>query len=203
MLVRECNFRDLYHRVCFIECADQVQNLKKVFSVSKRDNGVLAYGYIDHEEGLTFEVLAPARLENGILSRGIGNNEVSMKFRRGSVNDREITLYDDRSVFKEYDEKFKTIDTFFNSGEAVDDTRMITEIDGCRHLDFPDDILAYAVKAGLGTEGVWLRCEGVDKKGIKAKLLNNTEQDFGVKAGDEVRVHPVKDGEDIICIVQL
>ena len=51
MLTKDCNFRDIYHKVCFIECADQIQNLKKVFNVSKKDNGVLAYGYIDHEDG--------------------------------------------------------------------------------------------------------------------------------------------------------
>ena len=56
MLTKDCNFRDIYHKVCFIECADQIQNLKKVFNVSKKDNGVLAYGYIDHEDGFTFEV---------------------------------------------------------------------------------------------------------------------------------------------------
>lgn len=68
----------------------QIQNLKKVFNVSKKDNGVLAYGYIDHEDGFTFEVLTTGKLENGVLSRGLGNDEVSMKFRKSSVNDREI-----------------------------------------------------------------------------------------------------------------
>ena len=68
MLTKDCNFRDIYHKVCFIECADQIQNLKKVFNVSKKDNGVLAYGYIDHEDGFTFEVLTTGKLENGVLS---------------------------------------------------------------------------------------------------------------------------------------
>ena len=85
MLTKDCNFRDIYHKVCFIECADQIQNLKKVFNVSKKDNGVLAYGYIDHEDGFTFEVLTTGKLENGVLSRGLGNDEVSMKFRKSSV----------------------------------------------------------------------------------------------------------------------
>ena len=98
MLTKDCNFRDIYHKVCFIECADQIQNLKKVFNVSKKDNGVLAYGYIDHEDGFTFEVLTTGKLENGVLSRGLGNDEVSMKFRKSSVNDREIRIYEDRSL---------------------------------------------------------------------------------------------------------
>ncbi len=29
MLTKDCNFRDIYHKVCFIECADQNTELKK------------------------------------------------------------------------------------------------------------------------------------------------------------------------------
>ena len=164
MLTKDCNFREIYHKVCFIECADQIQNLKKVFNVSKKDNGVLAYGYIDHEEGFTFEVLTTGKLENGVLSRGLGNDEVSMKFRKSSVNDREIRIYEDRSLFKEYNEKFKTIDTFFADTEDVDKTRGIREIDSCRHEDFPDDVIIYLVKDGLNPETVWVRCEKAEKQ---------------------------------------
>lgn len=203
MLTKDCNFRDIYHKVCFIECANQIQNLKKVFNVSKKDNGVLAYGYIDHEDGFTFEVLTTGKFENGVLSRGLGNDEVSMKFRKSSVNDREIRIYEDRSLFKEYNEKFKTIDTFFADTEDVDKTRGIREIDSCRHEDFPDDVIIYLVKDGLNPETVWVRCEKAEKQGVKAKLISEPKQDFGVHTNDFVVFRPAKNENGILCIAKL
>lgn len=86
--------------------------LKKVFNVSKRIMVFLLMDILTTKMVLLFEVLTTGKLENGVLSRGLGNDEVSMKFRKSSVNDREIRIYEDRSLFKEYNEKFKTIDTF-------------------------------------------------------------------------------------------
>lgn len=203
MLVKDCSFREIYHKVCFIECKDQLANLKKDFSVSKKDNGVLAYGFIDHEGGFTFEVLTTGKLEEGVLSRGLGNNEVSMKFRKENVNDREIKIYEDISLFKEYNEKFKTADTFFSGDENVEKTRNIEEIDSCRHKDYPDDIVAYIFKEGLQPEAVWLRCEKPAKKAVEAKLIMEPKQDFGVHTGDIVHFQPAKNEQGIICVVKL
>lgn len=53
-------------------------------------NALLLYGYIDHEAGLTFEVLSAARHENDTTTLFPGNDEISVKLRSESIGDEEI-----------------------------------------------------------------------------------------------------------------
>lgn len=67
-------------------------------------NALLLYGYIDHEAGLTFEVLSAARHENDTTTLFPGNDEISVKLRSESIGDEEIVLLN-KLTPNAYDEK--------------------------------------------------------------------------------------------------
>ena len=151
------------------------------------DNALLTYGYIDHNAGLSFEVLCFAKVfENGKLELRPGNESISFKIRYdGMVGDVVILSYD--ISMAEYSKKVKMISEGYNHSDEVNEIRKFKEIDADRHPQYPDDVKALLFKDGVKTEIVWIRTNKIIDGKIAGILLNQPNSPmFGLNRGDIV-----------------
>lgn len=202
MLISELNFRDVYHKI-FVICDVDLLQLSDVFACDENTNGVMVYGYVDHEAGLTFEVLSCVRIsdDNSVYIYG-GNEEVTFKFRNGSVKDKNsIFLSDTKSYEKRFVGKINTINIGYSCSQQIDDTRMLKILDDSRNQDYPDDVLVVLFKEDLQPEGCWVRCSGVGDNCILGILLNEPNQDFSVHLNSQIEFKVMKnDDNSFMCI---
>ena len=69
MKANNVTFREVYHKICFISATKKHQKVMQQLPDYEKGNGVLVYGYVDHQAGLTYEILACAELtDEGIIS---------------------------------------------------------------------------------------------------------------------------------------
>ncbi len=84
MKAAEISFRDVYHRVCFVKAGKNYEAMTQHLPNHEQGNGTLVYGYIDHQCGLTYEILACAKQNES------GSSEVfqgTIRFRSNSVRE--------------------------------------------------------------------------------------------------------------------
>ena len=60
MLLKEMSFRDIVDKYLYINAASVAQGLGSIFEVTDDTTGLLCYGYIDDEAGVTLEILCCA-----------------------------------------------------------------------------------------------------------------------------------------------
>jgi hypothetical protein len=210
--VKDFTFRHLFHQIVFIDLKsdgkdDALAMLDGKFELSEDANGILGYGYIDYENGFTFEVLSTAFVEDGKISVNKGNDKVSYKIRMETVNDCNVFILDKKAMdFSAFDQKIAIIDNAFKTdNNAVDRLRCMTELDACRSREYPDDVLVYLTKKGITPEAAWVRCMGYDdeNKKIVGKLLTNPQGQFKKHIDDEISFVIAKNGDDLVCIAIL
>lgn len=83
MLLKEMNFRDIVDKYLYIDAAGVAQNLGSIFEVTEDATGVLCYGYIDEQAGISFEILCCAVHDAAKKTLKLlhGNDEQSAKIR--------------------------------------------------------------------------------------------------------------------------
>ena len=190
MTINDYSFRDLYHKYILIKNIDRKLNMYNMeFVCHEGDNAILTYGYIDHEAGLTFEVLCFAnKNEAGGIELRPGNESVSFKIRSGSIDgDIEIIPYDIRLM--EFRDKVDMINDAYAVSKELELIREHTSIDNDRDKQFPDDVRAMLFKNGVQTELIWVRTETIIDGKVAGVLINQPHSDaFGLKLGDMVKL---------------
>ncbi len=204
LTVDNLNFRDMYHEICFLSVNGNISKTMKSSDLPrpKEANGVLVYGYIDHEAGFTFEVLGWGFYDHGKISPFAGNKEVSSKLRRSSVADC-IIVFANHVDLSSYQDKIDMVKETYSSTDSVEITRGIESIDNSRNTDYPDDVLVYLLAENKDPEGCWVRCLGVDENEIKGRLLNEPSQNFGVHSGDVIGFGVMSQEDGDICVAMV
>lgn len=205
MKVSELQFRELYKKVCVIDISNRnfIEPIAKYFQCTNNVNAILAYGYIDHEAGFTFEVLAPAKAINESITIYNGNDEVTFKLRRGSVAECELIDVSELDL-SSYEKKINIINDGYVVSEGISLTRDMLFLDECRNEDYPDDVMVVLFHEGYEPEGCWVRCIGAGEKCIRGILLNEPNQDFSVHIYDVIEFGITKtDDNRTMCIALL
>lgn len=199
--IREIGFRKLYQQYVYIEHTDKLEILAQYFAGSEAATGVLAYCYVDHEVGLSFEVLSLAKLKDEKLDFYAGNDEIAIKFRYATVADAEaLVLPSTLPPLKVYAEKTERIAAAYVHNEAVVKSRLLVNLDSCRHEEYPDDVLVYLVHGDDHIEGCYVRLEGIGEMNLTGTLINEPDYDFGVYKGDNIDFYLVKNERGIMCM---
>ena len=192
--VKDVSFRDLYHAPCILGYS--MANLLKAHEMTDLEipagaDSVLAYPYIDHEDGLTFEVLAPADYDSGrywLEDAPLEAANVRFLVRSEAVADSPVKpCVDLAPVTLDFSSHMKMIDEGYAAGADLLATRRAREIDSLRNGDYPDDVLVTLVCSDDGSvrEGVWIRLEKIDEEGMfEGTLLNQPYSECGVNRGD-------------------
>lgn len=202
MKAAEINFRKVYHKICFIKAGKSYEKMTKCLPNYKRGDGTLAYAYIDHEAGLTYEILACAEInENACLVPFPGNDAVTLKLRAGSVAENEIyVLKENPQLIQMYQNKIDEINKAYWCGEEIEETRKIEVIDESRSHEYPDDVLVILFHGKNNPEGCWVCCEKVADGMMVGKLLNEPDADFTVHQGDMISFGIAQQEGRIICV---
>ena len=198
----ETNFRDLYHQFLLVKDIDIKTRLvieKAGFHIRDDDNAMLLFGYIDHEVGISFELLCAACVyEDDEVSFEPTNKNVSFKFRYGSFQGDMIAFKNHEQLLP-YQERVQRIIDGYSVSETVMEIRNIEELDPSRAPGYPDDIVVFFIIDGYQNEGIWCRVEDIDyeRNLIKMRMLNEPNAPFGKHIRDIVDVTLIRmdDGE--------
>ena len=192
--VKDASFRDLYHAPCILRYG--MEKLLEAHEVAGLEipasaDSVLAYPYIDHEAGFTFEVLAPANYESGrywLEDAPLEAENMRILVRRGAVAETDVKPCVDLSgVTTDFAGHMEMIDKYYEGEKDLLATRGVKAIDPLRNEDYPDDVLVTLVCSDDGSvrEGVWVRLETIDEEGMfEGTLLNQPYSECGVNRGD-------------------
>ncbi len=196
------NFRELTAGLVLIVNDRNIVTVGKVFEHNLSDNAILAYGYIDHTAGVTFEVLCMGNYgPNGEINLNQGNSETSFKLRYDSVTGVIVLLND--ADLPEYRGKIDMIRNGYHVNDAVIKARNSVAFDDFRHPQFPDDVLLLFCQEGFRTEGIWCRIEKEVDGRPAAVVMNEPNSDFGVHRGDIVTFEWVKQEDKMIGVARL
>lgn len=184
-LYRE-DWRNICNTLVYLRCKEKMDLLKKAgFEVDPRNDGVLALCFIDHEQGLSFYVIAAAhiRADNIFVSK---ENPASQVLLRASSMQNALCLKSDyiNADVSRYESYVTQIVRQYEYG--LDDAikmRGITELDDFRKPFFPDDVEVLLLSKGLEQERVFVRLCKYGQGCLYGELLDEPEQDFGIHKG--------------------
>lgn len=189
MKFSEVGFRAFYHNFIAIPLKENCREALKDFPGADRANYILTYGYINHTDGLTLEVLAAGFKHGEGFNFEDGNEEMSFKIRIGSIMDDECFYFDDKDgkLYNKYIDKMEMLKSY-DVGDDIEETRNMDFLDELRQPEYPDDVMVFIVKDGNKMEGCWVRIEGLAEHHIIGTLLNEPDQDFCYHAGDRIKI---------------
>ena len=205
MKYAETGFRALYHNFAVFPLTPVTRNALKGYGGVETAEGVLVYGYIDHEAGLTLEVLTPARRNKEFWRFTDGNDEIRSFIRMEAVTEEEFFLVnnEDGRLSARYAKKLEMLKGY-DVSEEIEQSRTFSFLDGCRHPQYIDDLLVTLIEDGLKPEACWARIIDLSEHRIWAKLLNEPDQDFKIHQGEDFTFYVHKDDEtgEISCIAR-
>jgi len=205
--IRDANFRSLYHKLVYIRCPEIIERLAGAgIEIINGSDGVIAYGYIDEQCGLSFHVFGAASIKEGVeLIKGSKDEKAMLLLRRGSVAECNFVNLDEVGIScAEYIPMIKMIrDNYDTNNEAKENMRRMDFLDNFRNDDFPDDVAVVIFSDGLQPEQVWMRCVDVTEEMLYGTLLNEPNQDYGVHEGDKVGFVPIERNDGLLLVAHI
>ena len=182
MKYKDTDFRSIVGKTFVIDAVDFKPVIKSLPGNEKADV-LLTYGYIDHEAGVTLEVLAAGnKTENGYVFSD-PEKESMTKIRMHSIEDYELTEIELNN--ERFAEKIAIVKMYDDNPEVAQ-SREFEFLDHLRDKFCIDDVLVYLYKDELELEGCWVRIEGLLERSFIGTLLNEPNQDFGYHEGDRI-----------------
>ena len=186
MNVEDFSFRDVYRQICLLTGAKVIAavNVRDMFDFPPDENfdGFLTYATIA-DDVFGFEILAGAQIVGNRIKIFPGSYKKSVRLRRADI-DAEL-----RIVTAEYALPFRDRLAMIDDRIASvrEQTRQIKTLDAFRHPDYPDDVVVYFMSDVHAPELLWVRCKAVDENILTGELLIEPRNDFGCRAGDDVK----------------
>lgn len=202
MKQNEIMFRDVYHKICYISAVRNFKSITEQFPNADEATGAIAYGYIDHQAGLSFELLACAVLnKDGSITAFNGNDTASIKYRFGSISECEVLIIENDEIYRNrYFSKIQMINEGYKVSDSIEEIRTIEILDACRSPEYPDDVMVVLFKEENQPEGCWVRCEGFGNNGLIGELLNEPNADFTVHMGDIIDFGVIEQDDGFMCV---
>ncbi len=199
--VKDIPFRDIRGCICFIAENDSIKNLNvnDYMQGNEKANGLLCYGYIDYNAGISFEVLCQAyKAPDNTINTYEGNKNKTLKLRFSDVANCQIILLDDIQLYNTHSSKIEGINEYYRGTKALEKLRSqnFAYLDPFRNSVFPDDI-----QATLGAESLWVRCKNIREDIFYGTLLNEPTQSCGLHQGDEVMFKYINDNKPYCEII--
>ena len=197
-------FRALYKQcnALMLKEDDQLLQTLEAFPQLPGANCLLVYGYIDHEQGLTFEVLAIGCKDGDDFTFATGCADTRVIIRAFNLLDHDFYPVD-ASYEEEHAAKIELLKHYDPSPE-IEDTRAMEFLDECREPGYVDDVLIYFIRDELAVEACWVRIEQMRSPHLVGTLLNEPNQDFGCHRDELVTfsVRRMESGQ-AVCIAEL
>lgn len=203
--ISEMTFREFDCKFLYIRCP---MLLKLMNIESGSDDGVIAFGYLDYQAGISFDIIATAHIFDNNLSISCVDKSTRRKIRHGFFDrmyivkvldliDTNISLDDFYCEVAAHEIYYRNLD------HDIEALRSNTDLDTSRHPSFPDDIQIQLVKDGRIVEAPWARCSKLDRDTgfMYAKLINEPHNKFGFHMGDDIPFKVIEaDDGTLLCI---
>lgn len=202
MLLKEMNFRYIVDKYLYIDVAGVAQNLGSIFEVTEDVTGVLCYGYIDAQAGISFEILCCAvhDADKKTLKLLHGNDEQSAKIRLAELMEAQAAvLPSEMPRLSEFQSKVAIVQKAYKADEATEAMRRLTSLDSARLVTHPDIVTVYLVR-GDKAEAVQVLLKEVCEVNIIGTLLSEPQNAAGLHRGDEISFFLVRNEKGIMCI---
>ena len=201
----EVGFRAFYHQLNAIMMTEDIRDIINDFPDVEKANCVLTYGYIDHEAGLTLEILAAGKRRENTFTFYDGNDEISAIVRMETVENEDFFWFRDADnrLKDRYSGKIGMLKNY-DVSEEIAKTRDMAFLDDSRDKFYIDDVMVYLTKKGLQPEGCWVRISGLGDHWFMGKLLNEPNQDFGYHLDETIGffLQKTEDGKTI-CMTDM
>ena len=202
MLIKEMNFRDIVDKYLYIDAAGVAQNLGSIFEVTEDATGVLCYGYIDEQAGISFEILCCAVHDAAKKTLKLlhGNDEQSAKIRLSELLEAQAAvLPSEMPRLSEFQSKVAMVQKVYEADEATEAMRKLTSLDPARLATHPDIVTVYLV-CGDEDEAAYVLLKEVREVNIIGTLLSEPQKVFGLHKGDEISFFLVRNEKGIMCM---
>ena len=200
--VKDTGFREFYHRFIYIECRDILERLMGDF-LNDDDTGAIAYGYIDEQAGLSFQIVKVAAIKDNHICFRDSIEKAMLIMRYGSLkNARFVDLAQtdvDTKQFAAFEQMIR--EHYDTDNQEKEHLRKLSFLDSSRHPNYPDDLAVLLLHENHQPEQVWVRGDHLTENEIRGTLLNEPNADFGVHHGDSIQIIPYKqDDGSIVCV---
>ena len=207
--VKDANFREFYHKFVYIECREVLEKLMKGLKtdfLKEDDTGAIAYGYIDEQAGLSFQIVKVVAIkENHICFRdSIEKTMLIMRYESlEKARFLDLAQTDiDTEQFAGFEQMIR--EHYDTDNPEKEQLRELAFLDSSRHPEYPDDLAVLLLHEDHQPEQVWVRGDHLTEKEIRGTLLNEPNADFGVHHGDSIQIIPYKqDDGSIVCVSPL
>lgn len=202
MLLKEMNFRDIVDKYLYIDAAGVAQNLGSIFEVTEDVTGLLCYGYIDEQAGISFEILCCAVHDAAKKTLKLlhGNDEQSAKIRLSELLEAQATVLPrEMPRLSEFKGKVEMVKQVYKADEATEAMRRLSSLDPARLVTHPDIVTVYLVR-GDEAEAAYVLLKEVREVNIIGTLLSEPETANGLHKGDEISFFLVRNEKGIMCM---
>ena len=202
MLLKEMNFRDIVDKYLYIDAASVAQNLGSIFEVTDDVTGLLCYGYIDEQAGISFEILCCAVHDAAKKTLKLlrGNDEQLAKIRLAELLEAQAAvLPSEMPRLSEFQSKVAMVQKAYKADEATEAMRRLTSLDPVRIVTHPDIVTVYLVR-GDEAEAVQVLLKEVREVNIIGTLLSEPQAANGLHKGDEISFFLVRNENGIMCM---
>ena len=202
MLLKEMNFRDIVDKYLYIDAAGMAQKLGSIFEVTDDVTGLLCYGYIDAQAGISFEILCCAVYDAAKKTLKLlhGNDEQLAKIRLAELMEAQAAvLPSEMPRLSEFKGKVEIVKQAYKADEATEAMRKLTSLDPARLAMHPDIVTVYLVR-GDEAEAVLVLLKEVREVNIIGTLLSEPETANGLHKGDEISFFLVRNEKGIMCM---
>lgn len=199
MLLKEMNFRDIVDKYLYIDAAGVAQNLGSIFEVTEDVTGVLCYGYIDAQAGISFEILCCAVHDAAKKTLKLlhGNDEQSANIRLAELMEAQAAvLPSEMPRLSEFKGKVEMVKQAYKADEATEAMRKLTSLDPARLAMHPDIVTVYLVR-GDEAEVAYVLLKEVREVNIIGSEPQNAA---GLHKGDEISFFLVHNEKGIMCM---
>lgn len=205
MKIKEKSFRELSGQYIYLAARELAAQLEQFFADAKSVTGVLCYCYLEHKQGLQFEILCCACLdeETHKLKLLAGNDKEYVKLPYASISELDCAvLPQGLARLEEFAGKVSAIKAACTVNAAIAKTRTLTVLDHLRSAECPDNVAVKLVHGDV-VEDCFVRLEGVNEMNLYGALLSEPEANFGVHAGARINFYLVKNAQGIMCLAMV
>lgn len=188
----EYSFRELQDQYLYIETAVDEEEA----------TGIVAYGFISHEQGICFKPLAAAGFDAENKSLKLLAFQKTKIDCLTVVNLREklaMPLPAGLPVFEQFIEQLEEVKHLSVCSQEVEQTRLVQNLDGCRAMDNPDVVTVQLVRGGA-VESCYVLLEGIKEMFFYGILLQEPQNDLGIHLGEVISFYNVRNQEGIMCL---
>ena len=205
--VKEASFRSFYHELVYIRCAALIEDVMPEVAKA-RDTGLVLYGYIDEEAGVSFQPLWIAKEGETAIDMRLIPEETMYLIRLANLDDCEFCSMKWIEVDPYIVDRARRViaEVYDTKSKEKEETRTFQGLDRFRRREHPDDfgVAVYYEDKTKEPERLWVRISHVEGNQCFGTLLMDSKHPDGLKEGMEIsfRVLQNENGDLEVVSVQ-